>query len=74
MGFVANLMLFAANRSRTDEVTAMVRVAPYFDPICIIAEQKDAAFIVVIGDFNSTKTCSNCVSAGDVILKFELKS
>ena len=42
MGFVANLMLFAAvkvffpqwknfaNRSRIDEVTAMVRVAPFF--------------------------------------------
>ena len=35
MGFVVNLMLFAAvkefcNRSRTDKVTAIVRVAPFF--------------------------------------------
>ena len=40
MGFVINLMLSAAvknfaNRSRTDEVTAMDRVTPFFDSRCI---------------------------------------
>jgi len=39
MGFVGNLLLFAAmkvaNRPRIDKVIAMVRVAPFFDSQCI---------------------------------------
>ena len=39
MGFVGNLLLFAAvktfaNRPRIDKVIAMVRVAPFFDSQC----------------------------------------
>jgi len=39
MGFVGNLVLFAAvknfaNRSKIDKVIAMFRVAPFFDSWC----------------------------------------